>query len=261
MKPQEIFRIALVQAPLSWEDPSSNRSYFSEQLKSLSSSDLVLLPEMFSTGFSMNPAALAETMEGESLNWLKDQAQEQGFALSGSLIIEEEGYYFNRLFFVYPDGSFRYYDKRHLFSYAGEEKVYTAGREKLILEYCGWKINPQICYDLRFPVWCRNAENFDLQFFVANWPARRSGAWKTLLQARAIENQVYLAGLNRIGDDGNGIYHSGDSALFDPLGEKLSQIEPGKAQSEIIKLSYSHLQKVRERFAFLKDRDQFNLEV
>lgn len=180
-------------------------------------------------------------------------------ALSGSLIIEEGNQYFNRLFFVYPDGSFKRYDKRHLFSYAGEEKVYSAGTKKLILEYKGWRINPQICYDLRFPVWSRNSEDFDFQYYVANWPERRSEAWKTLLKARAIENQVYLAGVNRIGLDGNGINHSGDSAVYDPLGEKISDIQSGQEAADLITLDFQHLQEVRQRFAFLKDRDSFEI--
>lgn len=260
MAAQESFKLALVQASLYWEEPAKNRALFERELAALKSADLVLLPEMFSTGFSMQPASLAEDENGKTLAWMRKQAQEYQFALSGSLIIKEEGAYYNRLFFVYPDGTYQKYDKRHLFSYAGEEKVYTAGKEKLILEYKGWRINPQICYDLRFPVWCRNAEDFDLQFFVANWPARRAHAWKSLLAARAIENQVYLAGLNRIGEDGNGVYHSGDSAVYDPLGEEISAISPGKVQSEILVLSYNHLQKTRERFAFLKDKDRFKLE-
>lgn len=259
MDPKETLKIALIQAPLVWENKGANLLYFEEKLKACKQADLILLPEMFSTGFSMNPSLLADSEEGEGLQWMRDQAQELSVALTGSLIVKEKDYYYNRLYFVYPDGSFKQYDKRHLFSYAGEEKVYTAGSSKLILEYLGWKINPQICYDLRFPVWCRNAEEFDFQYFVANWPERRSEAWQTLLQARAIENQVYLAGLNRIGEDGNGIYHSGDSAVYNALGEKISTIPSGAEMVEVVELNYSELEKIRERFAFLKDRDSFQL--
>lgn len=260
MEATENFKIALIQASLHWEQPLENRAYFENQIKQLGPCDLVLLPEMFSTGFSMNPSKMAEEEGGETLAWMQRMAQETDKAICGSLIIGEGERYFNRLYFVYPDGSYRSYNKRHLFSYAGEDQVYTAGTAKLVLKYKGWRINPQICYDLRFPVWCRNAEGFDLQLFVANWPERRSGAWKALLQARAIENQVYLAGLNRIGDDGNGIYHSGDSAVFDPMGEKLSHLEAHQAKAEIVDLSYSKLQEIRSRFAFLKDRDSFRLD-
>ncbi len=260
MARKEILKLALIQAPLAWENKAQNLRYFEGKMEACLGADLILLPEMFSTGFSMKPATLAEESEGPAFKWMQEKAQALNAALSGSLIVEEKGHYYNRLYFVYPNGSYRQYDKRHLFSYAGEEKVYTAGDKKLVLEYLGWRINPQICYDLRFPVWCRNAEEFDLQYFVANWPERRSAAWQTLLQARAIENQVYLAGLNRIGEDGNGIYHSGDSAVYDPLGEKISTIAAGEEQVEIISLEYGHLQKIRERFAFLKDRDSFSVD-
>lgn len=259
MTPQNLLNIGLIQAPLAWEHKEKNLQYFETKINAIPEADLILLPEMFSTGFSMNPSQLAETEEGPALKWMRDMAVNRRLALSGSLIIEEGNQYFNRLFFVYPDGSFKRYDKRHLFSYAGEEKVYSAGTKKLILEYKGWRINPQICYDLRFPVWSRNSEDFDFQYYVANWPERRSEAWKTLLKARAIENQVYLAGVNRIGLDGNGINHSGDSAVYDPLGEKISDIQSGQEAADLITLDFQHLQEVRQRFAFLKDRDSFEI--
>lgn len=257
-----ILKLAIVQTKLHWENPEANRKHFSNVLDGLSEAvDLIILPEMFSTGFSMNPQELAESPDGPTFKWMLDQALKFSSALSGSIIIKEGGDYFNRLFFVKPDGTFSYYNKRHLFSLAGEEKVYKAGDSKLVLDYKGWRINPQICYDLRFPVWCRNTEAFDLQFFVANWPERRAEAWSTLLKARAIENQSYVVGLNRIGEDGQGVYHSGDSAVHDALGTKISKTPPHEEALEIIQLEKSHLNKVRERFSFLNDRDDFSLKL
>ncbi len=216
---------------------------------------------MFSTGFSMKPQSIAEEENGPTLNWLQEISVRENAALSGSVIIKEGDHYFNRLFFVFPDGSYQTYDKRHLFSLAGEEKVYHPGKDKLIVEYGGWRINPQICYDLRFPVWCRNSEDFDLQFFVANWPERRAEPWSALLKARAIENQAYVAGLNRIGEDGNGVYHSGHSAVHDPLGEMVSQTKPHEESLEIIELDLDHIKAIRQKFGFLKDRDQFDIQL
>lgn len=255
-----ILKLAIVQTKLHWEDPRANQEHFVELLNSITvKPDLVLLPEMFSTGFSMNPQSLAESPEGDTFLWMQSEAQSRDLALSGSLIIEEDGLYYNRLYFIYPDGSYKTYNKRHLFSLAGEEKVYEPGQEKLILEYKGWRINPQICYDLRFPVFCRNAENFDFQYFVANWPERRAEAWSTLLKARAIENQCYVAGLNRIGDDGNGVYHSGNSAVHDALGAQISQTKAHEESVEVIILDKEQLQKVRSKFGFLADRDEFQI--
>lgn len=264
MAVQPFLKLAIVQTTLHWEDAVANRLHFDalfEQNKAvMREADLILLPEMFSTGFSMNPAALAEKPEDDTLHWMQEKAGALKAALSGSLIIEDQGKYYNRLFFVFPDGRYQYYNKRHLFSLAGEEKVYTAGREKLVVDYLGWRINPQICYDLRFPVWCRNDVNFDLQFFVANWPERRAEAWSTLLKARAIENQAYVVGVNRIGEDGSGVYHSGHSAAHDALGEKISQTEAHQESVELIELRVGDLQKIRAKLSFLKDRDPFNLK-
>ena len=259
MEVSELFRLALIQSSLQWEDLTANRNHFETLIQEAEAPDLILLPEMFSTGFSMNPQNIAEDLAGESLQWMQGQARTKNCAISGSVMTKEQGNYYNRLYFVFPDGSYQTYDKRHLFSLAGEEKVYTPGQQKLIVEYKGWRINPQICYDLRFPVWCRNAEVFDLQFFVANWPERRSEAWEALLKARAIENQCYLAGLNRIGEDGNGVYHSGNSAVHDPLGAVLSETQAHVETVEVVELYYSQLQRIRSKFGFLKDRDQFTL--
>lgn len=258
--PQEKLRIALVQSNLIWEDAPANRNKLATLLENIEGSDLIILPEMFSTGFSMRPEVLAEEMDGPSLKWLQEIAAQHASAITGSLIIKELGHYYNRLFFVFPNGEYKHYDKRHLFSLAGEEKHYHPGTRKLILEYKGWRINPQICYDLRFPVWCRNTEHFDLQIFVANWPERRAEAWKALLKARAIENMCFIAAVNRVGNDGNGVYHSGDSIVRDPLGTRMSYLEPGSESVAVVELDYQRVQHAREKFAFLEDGDEFILK-
>lgn len=261
--------ISLVQTTLHWEDKAANLSLLEEKIRSIGGSHVVVLPEMFSTGFSMKPEVLAETMEGPTVQWMKGLAREQRIILTGSVIIEEAGRYYNRLIWMLPNGQYGYYDKRHLFAYAGEDQHYTGGSQRLIASVNGWKVNLQVCYDLRFPVWARNkveveAEDkfgfeYDLLLYVANWPQRRSTAWKALLQARAIENQCYVVGVNRVGEDGNAIYHSGDSMVIDPLGEILYH----KADDEdlfTITLDKAHLNEVRERFPFWRDADRFSIE-
>jgi omega-amidase len=271
--------ITIIQTDLSWEDKAANLSMFEKKINSIQGrTEVVVLPEMFSTGFSMNPYVLAETMEGESVKWMKRMAAEKNIILTGSLIISEDGpginsegeahgpRYFNRLVWMLPNGQYGMYDKRHRFAFAGEDEHYTAGTKRLIASVKGWKINLQVCYDLRFPVWSRQApaqetENsaspeYDLLLYVANWPERRSHAWKTLLQARAIENQAYVVGVNRVGNDGNQVYHGGDSMIVDPLGEVLYH----KHEEEdifTITLDKSHLDSVRARFPFWKDADRF----
>lgn len=228
--------------------------------------ELVVLPEMFSTGFSMKPEVLAETMEGETMAWMKRLSAANRVILTGSLIIEEEKKYYNRLIWMMPNGEFGYYDKRHLFGFAGEDKHYQAGNKRLITSVKGWKINVQVCYDLRFPVWARqsvkkdkeNPYEYDVLLYVANWPERRSHAWKTLLCARAIENQCYVIGVNRVGMDGNEIYHSGNSLVIDPLGEVLYHMTDEEDIFTIM-LEKEKLDDVRSRFPFLKDADEFRL--
>jgi len=250
--------ISWIQAPLSWEQKADNRAYFQKQFEHVKA-DVVLLPEMFSTGFSMHPDRLAESMRGETVAWMKEQASKWNIAICGSLIIEENDQFYNRLIWVNTDGSTWTYNKRHLFSYAGEDEVYTAGQERVIWDFKSWKILPQVCFDLRFPVWSRNQEDYDLAFYVANWPSKRSYAWKQLLVARAIENQAFVIGVNRIGNDGNQIAHSGDSMALNPLGEVMVASEPNKATTSTVTLSKKELVKVRERFQFLKERDEFTL--
>ena len=252
-------QISMLQLDLHWENKDANLKKTEEWLAKCSGSDLVLLPEMFSTGFSMRPKDFAEKEQGITLEFLKQMSIQHGFALCTSIIVEEEGKYFNRLYFIKPDGSAEHYDKRHLFSLAGEEKHYTAGTKRLVVDYLGWRIMPLICYDLRFPVWSRNDCDYDLLLFVANWPERRSLAWKTLLTARAIENIAYVAGVNRCGTDGNQVFHSGDSAIYDPLGTRLAQASDGKEQLLSAELSLAFRKDSLEKFRFLEDRDAFVL--
>ena len=255
--------ITLIQSDLAWEDKAANLLQFEKKINSIKeASQIIVLPEMFSTGFSMKPSVLAEKMDGETVQWMKRIAAEQKKIITGSVIIEEDQQYFNRLLWVLPNGTVGVYDKRHRFAFAGEDNFYTAGNKRLITSVNGWKINTQICYDLRFPVWARQQSKeepeFDVLLYVANWPERRSHAWKSLLIARAIENQCYVIGVNRVGKDGNGIEHSGDSILIDPLGEVLYT----KAQIEEIsthELSKEKLLEVRSKFPFWKDADDFTI--
>jgi len=256
--------ISTIQANLTWENKAANLEMFVEKIAAIEEpTELVILPEMFSTGFSMNPAVLAEPMNGDTVEWMKETAIQNKIILTGSLIIEEEGKYYNRLIWMLPNGQFASYDKRHLFAFAGEDKYYATGNKRLIASVKGWRINLQVCYDLRFPVWARQQQNedkpeYDILIYVANWPERRSHAWKTLLCARAIENQCYAIGVNRVGDDGNGIYHSGNTMIIDPLGEVLYHL---KDEEDVftISLEKEHLQQSREKFPFWKDGDEFKI--
>lgn len=254
--------ITIIQTNLHWEDKATNLQMLEKKIGSIKDkTEIVVLPEMFSTGFSMNPEQFAETMEGETVQWMNRIAAEQKIILTGSLIIEEEGKFYNRLIWMLPNGQYGVYDKRHRFAFAGEDEHYTAGNKRLIASVKGWKINLQVCYDLRFPVWARQQSQtddpeYDVLIYVANWPERRSLAWKTLLQARAIENQCYVVGVNRMGNDGNDIYHSGDSMIVDPMGEVL-YTKKDEEDIYTIALDMKHLRSVREKLPFLKDADGF----
>jgi omega-amidase len=258
----DILKIGMVQTHLFWEDKQANLDMLTEKLKNISAEqvDMLFLPEMFSTGFSMRPTLFAETMQGESVQWMSKLAQKEGFVLAGSLIITENNAYYNRLIWAFPNGNIQYYDKKHLFSMAGEHNHYTAGDKNTLIEYKGWRLKGLVCYDLRFPVWARNTaeENYDILVYVANWPARRSAHWKTLLPARAVENQAFVIGVNRIGEDGNGIYHSGDSILVAANGDILYQ-KADQAEIFITELSKKQLYEIREKLPFLKDQDRFEL--
>ena len=257
--------ISGIQSFLNWEDPVANLNMFEEKIKKVSDkTEILILPEMFNTGFSMKPELFAETMEGETVKWMKRIAAEKKIILTGSIIIEENKEYFNRLIWMLPNGQHGVYDKRHLFAYAGEHEQFTPGSKRLIASAKGWKINLLICYDLRFPVWARqqNQEDgpeFDLLIFVANWPDRRIQAWKTLLQARAIENQCYVIGVNRVGKDGNDINHNGCSMVVDPMGEVLYQKENDE-DIFTITLEKEKLTEVRAKLPFWKDGDLFNIQ-
>ena len=251
--------ITTIQTTLFWEDITANLNQLADKLSSLTSlSDIIILPEMFTTGFSMSPAKFAEAPNGKTLTWLKQQAKKTNAVITGSYIVKEKNHYYNRLVWMQPDGKFQTYDKKHLFSLSEEPKHYTAGQQKLIVNYKGWKICPLICYDLRFPVWSRNIENYDLLIYVANWPEKRAHHWRSLLMARAIENQTYTVGVNRVGSDGNQFYHSGDTSVIDYAGNLLvhtAQIE----NNTTIQLDYQKQQDFRNRFRFLADKDAFKL--
>jgi predicted amidohydrolase len=261
--------LSLIQTALVWESPSSNRDILEQKIRSLPKTEVVILPEMFTTGFSMDPYRLAEDMQGPTLHWMKQLAAEKKVILTGSLIIKEEDHFFNRLLWVLPNGQVGTYDKRHLFAFAGEDQHYTPGQKRFVASVNGWKVLLLVCYDLRFPVWSRQhmpfeAEQspkpeYDLIIYVANWPERRNHAWKTLLQARAIENQCYVAAVNRVGLDGKGIAHSGDSMVIDPLGSILAT-SAHEEWTHTITLERAALDAVRQQLPFLRDADHFNIE-
>lgn len=260
---EEKLTLTLVQTSLHWEDRHSNLSMLEGKLKGIPSKGIVLLPEMFSTGFSMNPAALAEDMEGETVQWMKRISKEKKTIVGGSVIIKEEDKFYNRFIWMLPNGQYGIYDKRHLFGYAGEDEKYAAGNKRQIASVNGWKINLLVCYDLRFPVWARQQisegkPEFDVIVYVANWPEKRIHAWKTLLQARAIENQCYVAGVNRVGKDGNDIHYSGDSMVVDPMGEIIAT-RTNVEDVFTVELNRKHLDTVREKLPFLKDGDGFEI--
>lgn len=258
MEPDNL-QITLIQADLAWEDKTTNLQRFNQKIEALgTSADLIVLPEMFTTGFSMNAAVLAEPMDGPAMKHLREWAKKSQSVITGSFIAIEDGRFFNRLVWMSPNGSYEFYDKRHLFTLADEHLTYTAGTEKLIVEIKGWNVCPLICYDLRFPVWSRNVEQYDLLLYVANFPAKRAAAWKDLLKARAIENQVYTIGVNRVGTDGKGHYYSGDTGLVDYEGRQLFQSSHIE-NTFTATLSYADQQAFRKRFAFLDDRDHFRL--
>ena len=252
-------KIALLQAPLIWENPIANRKYFEEKIISITENvDLIVLPEMFTSGFTMNPKAVAEPMQGETVLWLQVVAKAKNIAITGSLVIQENGNFYNRLVFVFPSGEIKTFDKKHLFTLAGEDKIYTSGTEKLIIEYKGFKICPLICYDLRFPVFSRNTEDYDVLIYVANWPKPRINAWDALLKARAIENMCYTIGVNRIGEDPNQHHYPGHSQAIDFLGNYL--IEPQETEGVfIVNLDKNALLESRQKFGFLNDRDAFKM--
>lgn len=257
---QDKLRIAVIQSNLVWENPELNRNHFEEKIQTIEEQvDVIILPEMFTTGFTMNASAVAETMEGDTVAWMKHLAQTKNAAIVGSLVVKDQGKFYNRLVFVEPSGILNQYDKRHTFTLVGEHKVFTAGTERLLVNYKGWKLCPLICYDLRFPVWSRNTEDYDALIYVANWPKPRVSAWDALLKARAIENMCYCIGVNRVGVDGVKSEYSGHSAVYDVLGNKITSIEPNQEAIEIISLEKRHIEAYRNKLKFLDDQDEFSL--
>jgi predicted amidohydrolase len=260
-------RISLVQGATRWHDPAGNRDYYGHLIAPLHGiTDLILLPETFTSGFSNDAIDQAEGMDGPTVAWLREQSRRLGAAITGSVQIRDGEDVYNRLFFSTPDGGLQHYDKRHLFRYAREHERYAAGRDRLTVEYKGWRICPLVCYDLRFPVYSRNrfdverpsGLDYDLLLYVANWPAARAYPWKTLLRARAIENLCFVAGLNRVGTDGNGLDYSGDSAVIDFLGHPLSEAM-GEEVVTTTTLPAAELLAHRERFPAMLDGDAFAL--
>jgi predicted amidohydrolase len=248
--------IALIQADLEWENADANLKRFDQRVDQVpEGTHLVVLPEMFATGFSMDPSPLAQSMDGSAVTWLKSTSQNKRFDITGSLIIRENDRFFNRLVWAKPDGSIYGYDKKHLFRYVGEDKHYTPGDSKLTVDCQGWKIRPFICYDLRFPIWTRNLNNaYDMAIFVANWPIQRSMPWKALLTARAIENMSYVAAVNRVGVDGDGNRYSGDSCIVTPVGQRLVEVSHDEAVI-VETLSYKSLVSHRKNFPAWMDAD------
>jgi len=253
----ENLKITIIQPDIVWENIQANLDKYSANIDKIDSTDVILLPEMFTTGFSMNPEYLKETMDGISVAWMKNAAKKKDASIVGSLIIEDNGKINNRTLWVFPDGRIEFYDKRHLFAMGQEHLHYSAGTEKTIVEFRGWKFCPLICYDLRFPVWSRNTENYDVLIYMANWPSPRHHHWKSLLVARAVENQSYCIGINRTGIDGTGLKYVGDSCMISPKGFAEFMGEYEAAQT--FEISYSELHDYRKNFPFLADRDEFQI--
>lgn len=251
--------LGLIQFDIAWEDPLANMAYLDHLLSSASGLDLVLLPEMWSTGFSMHPETIAETVPGPALAWMQAVSRQTQAAITGSLAVADQGNYYNRWYAVFPDGRWVSYDKKHLFSYGKEDQHYTPGAQPVLMEWKGWRIRPIICYDLRFPVWIRNTQDYDLLLVAANWPAVRIHHWDALLRARAIENQCYVAAVNRIGTDGNGLIYNGHSTVYDMNGMELLS-EGDRAGLSTISLDKTALEAYRDQFRFLQDRDRFSLD-
>jgi omega-amidase len=247
----------LVQAQLRWKEPQRNREHLEELVTSAPGDlDLAVLPETFTTGFLGDTNLPEEGMDGPTVNWMKSLARRRDCALAGSAVINEGDKRFNRFLFVTPGGAVSHYDKRHLFAFGGENRRYAAGARRVVLEYLGWRINLQICYDLRFPAWCRCRGDYDLMLMVANWPSKRVGHWSSLLEARAIENQSWVVGVNRVGEDGNGMQYPGCSVVHDPLGERIADL--GSVENcRLVELDRSTVARIRSEFPFLADADRF----
>jgi len=259
--------ITMIQSKLYWQDKVKNLEMFEERINSIvGHTDIIVLPEMFNTGFTMDTKECAEEMHGPTMDWMQKMAASKQAIVVGSLIIQEGGKFFNRLIWSSPDGIVENYDKRHLFRMAGEDMHFAEGAQRVVFQHKGWNICPLICYDLRFPVWSRNRHisegfDFDCLIYIANWPEKRAHAWNSLLPARAIENLAYVVGVNRVGSDGNGIHYSGDSGIYDFQGLRISKMERFGERSETIGLSYDSLQAFRNQFPAYLDADRFQIEM
>ena len=253
-------KTALIQTDIVWENPTENRKILENKINSITQDiDLIILPEMFTSGFTMQPKSVSETMNGETISWLKEIAKTKNCAITGSLVIAENNNFYNRMVFVFPDGEIQHYDKKHLFTLAGEDKIYTSGNEKVVVKYNDWKICLQVCYDLRFPVFSRNTENYDLLIYVASWPKPRINAWDILLKARAVENLSYAIGVNRIGADNNNFEYIGHSQIVDELGNFI--IEPTENEGVFIAdLDKNKMLETRNKLNFLNDKDVFEVK-
>lgn len=255
----EPLKALLVQAQLGWKEPERNRAHLESLLSSRAGDcDLAVLPETFTTGFLGDSGLSDEGMDGPTVGWMRELASRCDCAIAGSAVIVEDGNRYNRLLFVTPDGGVRHYDKRHLFSFGGEDRRYSAGRRRVNLDYRGWRINLQVCYDLRFPAWCRYRGDYDLMLLVANWPSKRVAHWSTLLEARAIENQCWVIGVNRVGQDGKGVQYPGRSVVHDPLGRRAADLGDTEC-CRLVELELEQVRRVREEFPFQADADRFEL--
>ena len=259
---ENLLKAAIIQTDIIWKNSIQNRINLSSKIDVISNDvDLIILQEMFTTGFTNHVQDVCESMEGETVQWMLQKASEKDTLLIGSIIIQEREKFFNRLIVAFPNGKLKYYDKRHLFSYAGEDEVFTAGNSRLVFDYKGFKICPLVCYDLRFPVWSRNTEDIDLLIYVANWPKPRINAWDILLKARAIENLCYTIGVNRLGKDFNNFEYVGHSAVIDAMGNPVLDFEEGQEKIKTIILSKEHIDNTRSKFGFLEDKDEFEIVV
>lgn len=257
----ETLYITLIQSHLAWENPIQNRRIFEQKINSIVGEvDIIVLPEMFTTGFTMNASEMFETMEGLTVSWMKKMAVSKGCAICGSIIIKEASSFYNRFLFVDEKGDVISYDKHQLFALAKEHTVFSGGNQEVLIDYKGWKIKPQICYDLRFPVWARNTSGYDILLYVASWPKPRIRAWDILLQARAIENMCYCIGVNRVGLDGKGYEYNGHSGVYDVLGNAVSAKDPTEKEAILqVVLTKSHIHDIRAKLPFLDDADKFTI--
>jgi predicted amidohydrolase len=256
-----MINLTLIQPDIVWEDIEANLESLSGLMKGIvGPCDIVLLPELFTTGFTMRSRQLAEPMEGRTMEWMSGKAAELKCSIAGSIIITEDGHYFNRLIWMEEGGRYQCCDKRHLFRMSGEQQHYSRGGDVLVVDFRGTRIMPLICYDLRFPVWSRNRHHYDILVYIANWPAPRNEVWETLLKARAIENLAYVIGINRVGKDGMGIEYSGDTMAFDARGRKIASMGSGEAGLQNLRLSIGELHDFREKFPAWRDADPFSLD-